>query len=215
MHYCISDVHGESERYRQLLRKIQFSDDDTLFVLGDVIDRGGHGLDILVDIMSRPNVKMIVGNHEVMMMDAMLFGYLEMYRKRWAKNGGSKTRRRLKYFFSPAERERILRFCMDLPDHLDVTVADRQFHLVHGMVAKKTEARVWDRPDKDTSNPISGKTVVVGHTPVPYLTSFDKSEPFHIWHGDGIIGIDCGCGNKTPRRRLACLRLEDMAEFYV
>ena len=42
-----------------------------------------------------------------------------------------------------------------------------------------------------------------------------NSEPFKIWYGDGIIDIDCGCGNKTDLRRLACLRLEDMAEFYI
>ena len=31
-----------------------------------------------------------------------------------------------------------------------------------------------------------------------------------------IIDIDCGCGNlRSEHRRLACLRLDDMAEFYV
>ncbi len=31
-----------------------------------------------------------------------------------------------------------------------------------------------------------------------------------------MIDIDCGCGHqKTAYRRLACLRLDDLAEFYV
>ncbi len=31
-----------------------------------------------------------------------------------------------------------------------------------------------------------------------------------------MIDIDCGCGNRNAaHRRLACLRLDDMAEFYV
>ena len=34
-------------------------------------------------------------------------------------------------------------------------------------------------------------------------------------HGNGVIDIDCGCGLKTEYARLACLRLNDMAEFYV
>ena len=35
-------------------------------------------------------------------------------------------------------------------------------------------------------------------------------------HRDNIIDIDCGCGNlRSEHRRLACLRLDDMAEFYV
>ena len=41
-------------------------------------------------------------------------------------------------------------------------------------------------------------------------------EDFRIWRGDGIIDIDCGCGHhRTEHRRLAGLRLDDMAEFYV
>ena len=39
-------------------------------------------------------------------------------------------------------------------------------------------------------------------------------EDSSIWHGNGIIDIDCGNLN-APHRRLACLRLDDMAEFYV
>lgn len=41
-------------------------------------------------------------------------------------------------------------------------------------------------------------------------------EDLSIWHSAGIIDVDCGCGNqKAEHCRLACLRLDDMAEFYV
>ena len=33
-----------------------------------------------------------------------------------------------------------------------------------------------------------------------------------IYHGNRMIGIDCGCAYKNGR--LACLRLDDMKEFY-
>lgn len=36
MVYCLSDIHGEFERFRRMLELIQFSGDDTLYVLGDV-----------------------------------------------------------------------------------------------------------------------------------------------------------------------------------
>ena len=40
-------------------------------------------------------------------------------------------------------------------------------------------------------------------------------EHFHIFHGQGYINIDCGCAYLgMPQHRLACLRLEDLAEFY-
>ena len=38
----------------------------------------------------------------------------------------------------------------------------------------------------------------------------------HMWiyHGRGYLDLDCGCGYGLPQSRLACLRLEDLAEFY-
>ena len=59
-------------------------------------------------------------------------------------------------------------------------------------------------------------TAIIGHTPTVYLED-DGESPFHIVHRpkQRFIAIDCGCGNKTPRRRLACLRLDDMKEYYV
>ena len=37
----------------------------------------------------------------------------------------------------------------------------------------------------------------------------------YIIHAPGLIAIDCGCGNATDLRRLACLRLDDLKEFYI
>ena len=52
--YCIGDIHGEYEKYLDMLDIIDFSDEDTLFVIGDVIDRGHGGISILKDMMMRP-----------------------------------------------------------------------------------------------------------------------------------------------------------------
>ena len=37
--YVISDIHGNYEAYMRLLEKIRFSESDTLYVLGDILDR--------------------------------------------------------------------------------------------------------------------------------------------------------------------------------
>lgn len=71
MNYAISDIHGYYEKYAELLEKIRFSDNDTLYILGDVIDRGKEGIRIIGDIMKRQNVKMLMGNHEKMAIDAL------------------------------------------------------------------------------------------------------------------------------------------------
>lgn len=66
MIYATSDIHGCAEKYQALLERIRFSAADTLYVLGDVIDRGPDGVAILQDMMLRPNVLPILGNHEFM-----------------------------------------------------------------------------------------------------------------------------------------------------
>lgn len=64
--YVISDIHGNYKKYKRLLEMIDFKDKDTLYVLGDVIDRGPEGIKVLKDMMSQPNVIPILGNHEFM-----------------------------------------------------------------------------------------------------------------------------------------------------
>ena len=45
-------------------------DDDFLYILGDVIDRNGDGgVAMLRWIIARPNVQLLMGNHEAMMLD--------------------------------------------------------------------------------------------------------------------------------------------------
>ena len=68
MHYVCSDIHGYYERFRKLLKKIDFSLDDEMYVIGDVIDRGPEPIELLLYILSQPNIHLLIGNHEHMMM---------------------------------------------------------------------------------------------------------------------------------------------------
>lgn len=43
MIYAVGDIHGCYSQYKEILEKIRFSDEDTLYVLGDVLDRGPDG----------------------------------------------------------------------------------------------------------------------------------------------------------------------------
>lgn len=71
--YVISDIHGQYIAYQKMLAKIAFSDDDYLYVLGDVIDRGPDGIRIIKDIKARENADLILGNHEFMMINALKY----------------------------------------------------------------------------------------------------------------------------------------------
>lgn len=50
---------------------------------------------------------------------------------------------------------------------------DREFYLVHGFPGTTVHDEVWQRPQPDTPNPIPGKTLLIGHTPVVCLGRSD------------------------------------------
>ncbi len=64
MIYVMSDLHGCYDKYIKMLHKINFSDSDTIYISGDVLDRGDDGIRILTDMMKRANVVARVGADE-------------------------------------------------------------------------------------------------------------------------------------------------------
>ena len=67
--YVVSDIHGEYDMFLELLDKIGLKETDTLYVLGDILDRGPHPLRLLRKLMEMPNVVCLVGNHELMALE--------------------------------------------------------------------------------------------------------------------------------------------------
>lgn len=211
--YCMADIHGDFESYRRMLELIEFSDDDELYVLGDVIDRHPGGVEILLDIMERSNVHLIKGNHEDMCYKALAENN-RVYWSMWVNNGGRLTRDELLHGAANEHKDKILSFIQSLPTFIEIEVGGRHFHLVHAAPAEYPFERMWFRVDEEEPQLIPGATVVVGHTPTPYLSG-DPFGPGEILHDEGIIYIDCGCGSSYDNRRLGCLRLDDMEEFYI
>ena len=219
MTYCISDIHGDLEKFEKILDAIRFSEDDVLYIIGDAIDRGPHGVDVLRKIMNTENMVMILGNHERMLLDTLDMKYVTGAKRLWMLNGGEPTMQELVNFCAASERHEIMKFLRNLPDHMDIEVNGQAFHLVHGFPSKdnlKTtlKTRLWGRPRYVGQDVYEEKTVIVGHTPTCYLTN-DYCEPFRIVCGNRLIGIDCGCGSGHRNSSLACLRLENFEEFYV
>ena len=66
--YVISDIHGQYNMFIELLDKINLKDTDTLYILGDVLDRGPHPIKTIRKLMEMPNAICLVGNHEFMAM---------------------------------------------------------------------------------------------------------------------------------------------------
>ena len=57
--------------------------------------------------------------------------------------------------------------------------------------------------------------LVVGNIPLLYFLNKDWDNTLMFTTpGKMVLGIDCGCGHPHSACRLACLRLDDMEEFY-
>lgn len=55
----MSDLHGQFVLLQLMLNKIQFTDEDELYILGDIMDRGPNSIDIYYFVKAMPNVHMI------------------------------------------------------------------------------------------------------------------------------------------------------------
>ncbi|MGN1346161.1 MAG: metallophosphoesterase [Eubacteriales bacterium] len=237
MVYVMSDIHGNLRRFHSVLEKIHLRPEDTLYILGDVSDRHPDGISILRWIMAAPNVKMLLGNHEYMLLRAVGqpydqsdrdFGYdLAQSLAVWYRNGGGVTHQHLKHI-RKKKRQEIYAYLKSLPLNIDITVGGKPYKLVHGAPLDQYEVygqefrgpthyAVWKRL-QDTDPLPDSYTLVFGHTPTRH---FQPDCPMGIYYGNGRIGIDCGSGypegpdyEYSAFGRLACLRLDDGKEFY-
>ena len=224
--YAMSDLHGEADMFHKMLRLIRFSCNDILFILGDVIDRGPDGIELLLKIMKHPNMILLMGNHEYMMMQYFSADATETEIRRWNKNGNAPTRDAFLDLDSSTQAK-ILQDISELPTHHKLTVGSNSFYLVHGFPGDNVHDEVWGRPNKNSKNPISDSILIIGHTPVLSVQApEDKRDELKasmirkgmhptILHAAGFIDIDCGCSYDPPLKTLGCLRLDDMEEFYV
>ena len=237
MIYVMSDIHGNMRRFRSVMEQIKLQPEDTLYVLGDVVDRFPYGITILQELMAMPNVKMLLGNHEYMMLNVMDENYVDSGLRvtdlwnaypLWLDNDGWVTKQALEKL-CPEEREKIYSYLRSLPLFYEVEVNDTVYRMIHGAPLELFEAHRWEYRSRTMfsvwyrwplNEPLKVDcTVIFGHTPTNH---FQKAvDPMRIFHGEKRIGIDCGAGYPVnvpdyaiPHGRLACLRLDDMKEFY-
>jgi len=196
-----------------LLEIIIFNpEQDNLYVLGDVIDRGKKPLECLNYIRNTDGVELLVGNHEQMMLN-----YYFKYDQLWRKNNSGKTRYQVNSY---PQKAALLHWVKTRPYFIDVTVNERAFLLVHAAINaslpinnQSEDYMLWER-DGFIENPaLETHTIIFGHTPTPYFNAdkLDCSVWFDKKHNDKIC-IDCGC---VFGGALAAYRLDDGEVFYL
>ena len=226
MIYVMSDIHGCYDKYKKMLEKIALSEEDTLYLLGDVVDRGEHGMKILLDISKRENVTLFWGNHDrqaaILLSNLYLLDdencpkeFADVYGM-WISDGGKATL--AEYLkLSEEEQEVVLNVLKNSIISKEIEVNGKSFLLAHTVPEVDM---IWDYEEWTLEDYILGepdyeelyfedKYIVTGHTPTGYI---DKQSIGKIWKGNHHIAIDCGAVFGNP---LGCLCLDTLEEFYV
>ena len=229
MTYVISDLHGYYDLYTKMLEKIKFKKEDTLYILGDCVDRGDEGLKIVLDIAERDNVIALMGNHDFLALSILSNldkgfkpGQLEDMRYLidiWKMDGGMSTYNEYKKL-SPEERKLALMTIDGFRNYAEVKIGEREFVLCHGGIRDYAE----DRPLLDyTVEGIAfyredygkpkfakcGKYLITGHTPTAAIEGAVEGK---IYKNHDHSAIDCGA---VFGYGFGCLCLDTMEEFYI
>jgi len=214
----------------ELLEKINFSEDDTLYVLGDVTDRGDHTLECYEYIYSRKNIICIMGNHEDMMMKYFP-GPGRKCNPHWLTQGGDKPLKQIKKAKRKPETkarwDEIFNWIKSWPLYLEVTVNGKQFFLSHaGINTQKHDSSdledllplqeprdfFWTRSDFYDNPGLKNHHSIFGHSSTFRIR---ENNDCSIWvdpiHKDKTC-VDTGC---VYGGALAVLRLDDGAMFHV
>ena len=160
--YCVSDLHGMYSKFKLLLETISFSDRDTLYIIGDMLDRGPQPISLVRDIMTRPNVIALAGNHDVT--GCLCLGHL-IYGGRaeelddesmmdillWRADGGESTLAEFLKLTIP-QRIAVVEWWIDLDFYSEIRVDGKDYILVHtGLGANADPTRKLDDYDIEDS----------------------------------------------------------------
>ena len=174
MIYAVSDIHGHYSIYEKIKAKIKPT--DTVYVLGDCGDRGPRSWDTITAIYNDPQFVYLKGNHEQMLVDAMLETYCA-YPDTWPQEllysqGGEST---FKSWLALPEEERNewYKRLSTLPELEVLSIGDNYYYLSHAGFNPWTFKKdlLWDRrhflavPDPYIHD-FKDCYIIHGHTPV-------------------------------------------------
>lgn len=224
MTYVCSDLHGFWERYTAFLDAVSFGGRDTLYIIGDAVDRGSEGIRILRDVMTRKNVFLLKGNHEHMVLPILkeLCGSNKASQTELIRNEANRSpigqEDTLKDFcrLSTREQTQIMDYLNSLPLSLTVTVNSQKYLLVHAGLPDfsdmdihyYTEDELLFGPHDFSIRHFKATIIIVGHVPTRFIPG---AEPDKIFRRNDSIAIDCGLGFGG---KLGILCLDTGEEFY-
>lgn len=221
-----SDIHGHLSYFKKVLEKASFCDDDFLFIVGDIIEKGPENLNTLryiMELCKRGNVIPLIGNVDAYRLNLIyelseenVYGFYDytLALRKWVGTS----------FYEELATE--CGYTIDSPDdillsnqaviahfrkefeflaNLPTVVETQNYIFVHGGLRKKQAS---DNLGKDIfeltkfdafaerTPHVFDKYVIAGHWPVVLYSSEIPQMNPVIDHNKKIISIDGGCGVK-------------------
>ena len=228
--YVMSDLHGNYEGFMSILEQIKFSEEDELYVDGDIVDRGKGGIKILQYMMMQPNIYPIIGNHEYALMQVLDFVTQEITEETISKIDEKTLQNIIEYQniggqvtldefhkLSKEEQQDIMEYLKEFAAYEEISVKGNKFVIIHaGLIHFRPERKLDDyqlyelifkAPDYEKVY-FMDKYLVTGHLPT---RAIEGAKPDEIYMANNHIAIDCASGYGG---KVGCIRLDDFQCFY-
>jgi serine/threonine protein phosphatase 1 len=187
----IGDVHGHYQGLRHLFALLALNDQDNVYFLGDLIDRGPESSKVVEFVRSR-QYPCLLGNHEQMAGFAFAESTVGFAMEAWLSAGGRSTLE--SYRDLELQLKADLNWFSTLPSYFDLG----DYWLVHAGVhpripleKQSSQEFCWIRQEFHQSQTpfFPDKTIITGHT---ITFTFSGVEPGQIAKGPGWLDIDTG-----------------------
>lgn len=192
-----ADLHGRGDLWDKIKEFLE--PEDILYMLGDAGDRGDDSWRVLKEVVQHPQIIYILGNHDMMLIDTILYHESEHL---WFQNGGRKT---LKDFKRDPQADRIIELLIKCPYHqIYESKNGLKIYLNHsGCVSNDPITEVWDRRHYLRDEKSKDYDIIIhGHTPIDSMIE-DLAGAYGVnynWEYGKVcyyldntkINIDCG-----------------------
>lgn len=207
--FAIGDIHGCRKTFEKLLiEKIQLQKEDTIYCVGDYIDRGNNSKGVIDFILQLKKegyrVSTLRGNHEQMMIDALND---KRALKLWFDNGGKSTLKSFGIKSPDNLPEEYLSFLNETKFYLEMDnfiFAHAGLNFENENLFEDKEAMLWERNFNPRQPALGNRYLIHGHTPIPLA--------FILQQKGNCINIDGGCVyvNRPNFGNLVAVKLPEM-----
>lgn len=208
----VSDIHCGLVLFKELLKKVALTEDDTLIILGDFLQRGPDNiqtLDYIKKLVHRPNTYVLSGNHEHYICSLLENRYLDRLEyhmnhihygcilKAWIKCQQI-TYKDLEDL--QVKIKALYKSDLDFLKSLPYVLETDDYIFVHGGINGSLEhSTSWDllsTPEFLLKGHLEKRMVIVGHWPVQNYKESSMSGDIIIDKEKRIISLDGGFGVK-------------------